>query len=547
MFFKSTLFFKQNFLAKLNFRKQYTPLAIFFLLIFLLIISFPGNRSEADDAFWYANSIKSKEYNSLFNNRFLFFLPFFKALYDCVALLYSNVDPYLFMCVISVICSVGTLFLCFTLLLKYLVDDKRLAIIICGLILFSYNFWRYAVEAEVYAISNLLVCLTLFWGMRSLDKQISLVNLNLLSSAICAGISILFYKLNFIPTAICIPCIYLFKKRFKSFIVFQSISAAVVLAGFYLAYTKCTDHAENFIAFLIDSHVKPTGESRLMSLVVFIDNIVSENFAFGIDWVESFIHRTFPERNISEEVYAGNINGAYNYVALTTFILFGLSFFYLVKVLYKSGARRFNYLQVTLVLWVILYLICIAYLDPTSPEPYVMVIVPFWLFISSWIGAGIRKSKLLLQLYTVAGLLFFHNLIGGYAIIKNKKSDYQAFQASWVISHTNPGDVVLCEWPKRGLINYIRYYSPANIIWQDVEFQKWVPCIEKALNEKHRLYLLTIREDNIIGKTSLDTSWVGKNRKFIKRALLGRNEVANLPFSTLDIFELKPMSNISIK
>jgi len=135
---------------------------VFFALVLFYLLSFPGNRSENDDGYFYAYAIRTYDYAILFFPRYLLFLPTFKGLLSIVQWLMPSADAYWLMCIVSAIVSAISVLLFYFLLKTYFQLSTVLARLCAISFMCSYGYWRYAVEAEVYTVSLLFCLLTVF-------------------------------------------------------------------------------------------------------------------------------------------------------------------------------------------------------------------------------------------------------------------------------------------------------------------------------------------------------------------------------------------------
>ncbi|MCK7558236.1 DUF2723 domain-containing protein [Chitinophaga sedimenti] len=358
----------------------------FVALTLFFILSFPGNRSEADDGFHYAYLVRSSGYAHLFQPRYLFFLPLAKLVWQLTGEL---ADPYWIMCALSAACSALTLLLCYRFRERVLKLGRGAALCGCALLLFAYGYWRYSVEAEVYAISNVF-CIGVLYLILS-ERKISPLFLAVLAGAI-AGIGVLVYKPNAIPLFFCFPFAFFLRRHWIAAFIYGIAGVVVVIGGYYITYQLLTPQ-QTFVAFLMDGASQSYG-SIFVTVFVLISNVVSTGFLYGIDTVETFIRARFPANMIVEEVYAANMNGVLNYVACATLVLTGALVLWLViKGVRHASRKDFRSENWLLVAWMAVYGLVLLYLDPNSPEPWTMLLVPIVLLFNSALVAPLFNKN----------------------------------------------------------------------------------------------------------------------------------------------------------
>ncbi|WP_295127148.1 hypothetical protein [uncultured Chitinophaga sp.] len=458
----------------------YASIAFVALTLFF-ILSFPGNRSEADDGYHYAYLVRNSGYAYLFQPRYLFFLPLAKALYQLFG---GRIDAYWLMCAVSAACSALTLILAFRFQERVLKLGRSASLCGCALLLFAYGYWRYSVEAEVYAISNLF-CIGVLYLILS-KREMNPLLLALVAGLI-GGLGVLVYKPNAIPLFFCFPFAFFLRRYWIAAFVYGIVGVAVVIGGYYIVYNALSPQ-QTYTAFLMDGASQSYG-SIFVTGFVLVSNILSTGFLYGIDTVETFIRGHFPANMIVEEVFAANTNGFWNYVACITLVITGIVLLWLIikglRHFTKRGFRSENWL---LVLWIVIYGMVLLYLDPNSPEPWTMLLVPIVLLFNSWLVAPLFEKKLTFLPWLAVGLLAFHNLVGGYLLIRSEKSDYIVNRAAWLQKNTQPGDLVL-SLGSGSMLAYIVYSTPASICSPEQVFDKCMQEAEKTIAAGHRVYI----------------------------------------------------------
>lgn len=507
----------------------YSTIAFIALTLFF-ILSFPGNRSEADDGFHYAYLVRSSGYAALFQPRYLFFLPMAKFIYG----IFPGADPYWLMCVMSAVCSALTLVLCYRFQERVLNLGRNASLCGCAILLFAYGYWRYSVEAEVYAISNLF-CIGVLYLVLS-KRPIKPLYLAILAGFI-GGLGVLVYKPNAIPLFFCFPFAFFLRKHWIPAFVYGIVGVVVVVGGYYLIFNTFPQ-TQTFTAYLMDGASQSYG-SIFVTGFVLVSNVVSTGFLYGIDTVETFIRGHFPANMIVEEVFAANANGAWNYVACITLVLTGIVLLWLViKGLRHFTRRGFRPENWILVLWIVIYGLVLLYLDPNSPEPWTMLLVPMVLLINSWLVAPLFEKKMTVLPWLAVGLLAFHNLVGGYLLIRSEKSDYIVARASWLTTHAQTGDLVL-SLGSGSMLAYIVYESPASICSPEQAFDKCMEEAEKTIAAGHHVYIADdmINRDEAVKFRDRETydktaAFVEKYRQYLEPVNAGSGQEGR-------IYELK--------
>src|SRR5262245_381271 len=134
--------------------RWFLPLGTVLLLTAVFVVTGPGNRTEPDDAFWFAYDIEHASIRELVSGghtAHLAFLPLARGLFNLVRLVGIEVRAY------DVVRLANCLLAAIAVVLLHTVLQRRFRLSpfaatagAAGLAV-SYGFWRYANETEVYA------------------------------------------------------------------------------------------------------------------------------------------------------------------------------------------------------------------------------------------------------------------------------------------------------------------------------------------------------------------------------------------------------------
>jgi hypothetical protein len=470
-------------------------LIAFLLLMAFFLLTYPYNRNENDDGFAYALAIRADSWASLFKSRYLLFLPFSKIIYTTVVNVgLTKADPYLVMCYISTVSAALTLLFVFHFLKKSVGLSTINAIWGTTFLLGCYSFWRYAVEAEVYSPSNLF-CIIILSLLASARKE---QYLQVLLAGLLGGIAVSFYKPNLIPLFFCFPFLLLFQRRWKQLFLYGGMGAFTILAIYYWVFVSINPENNSFSEFLSGGSSRSPG-SPLMFIFVLLGNVVATGFLYGLPAVSNFIGTHFPTHVITEEIYAAAQNGPYNYIALGTSVALIICTAWII--IRYSKLLRFKKptsLILVLTIWLLLYALMLLYLDPTSPEPAMMLIMPLVLLVAYWVSPLFNAGKTH-ALWVLLAILWLHNYIGGYKVIADKKGDFISHNVHWLEENAQPDDLIL-SLGARTTLAYIAYYTPANIISPEQAFSRSITLMNETIRQNHKVYFMDdmLHPDNAV-------------------------------------------------
>ncbi len=455
-------------------------------ILILYLVSFPGNRHENDDGYSYAFAIRQFNYSDLFISRYLIFLPFSKWIWDSLRTLGLILDPYLLLCYLSVIFSLLTLVLFYYLIRKVFKLTIEFAVLSTLLLAFSYGYWRYSVEAEVYAVSNFLVLMVFLLIPNSLNNH--RLNLKVILISIIGGVGVLFYKPNFIPIFLAFPFLFIFKGKWKELGIYLGIGALFIVLSYYVVFNLSVKSEGNFLNFLLGGESSTPG-NPFLSFFVTGSDLVAPNFIYGFKNISSFIHQRFPGNMIQEEVFAAKHNGIFNVIALFSLLGLIINFFILLYLRFKIfNIKPSNRISYILAIWVIVYSIVLGILDPGSPEPWLMIIIPLIiLFMYLIINPILNKKQSRFWIISFILLLLFHNIIGGYLVIKDRNFDYNYYENKWIIEHAQKHDLVITLSSYTGL-QYLLYFSKASICNPERSPNDWLNHLETTLKNGNQVF-----------------------------------------------------------
>lgn len=464
--------------------------SVFILICIVLLLTNPGNRSESDDGYAYAYLVKTQSWATLFQPRFLLFLPMLKGIYLLLSAVHINIDIHDLMVYFSIACSAITIIIFYFFQNVVLNFNKKSSLWGSLFLLFSYGYWRYSVEAEIYTISNLLCIAVLFVILKTIKEQKPKKN-NSLAKIIWAGIlaalSICVYKPNAIPVIIVFPFIFILYKRWNLFFVY-GITAVVLFVAIFLILYKVFAPPTTFTAYLLEGSSRSYG-SPLVTVFVVVSNIFSTNFIYGINTITQFIHNHFPANVITEEIFTAQANGVWNYIAFSTFILaaiiFAIIFIKNFKNIFSASKTKTG---IIFIAWIVCYAAILFYLDPNSPEPWTMIILPMItllniIFIIPLFQKG--NSKLAWLFW---GLLILHNYIGGYKLISSESTDFSVHETGWLVKNSQPGDLIL-SLGSRTTLAYIQYNSPSIICSPEQSFDSCINLANNCIINGKNIYL----------------------------------------------------------
>jgi hypothetical protein len=466
----------------IKFRAKLIYLFAFLLLSAFYLVTAPENRIEVDDAFWFAAHVRDLSLVQLLRPRYLLFLPINSLIYKVFISMGVPILSYALMSLVSMISAVLTLLLFARLLQRSFAVSPLGSAVAAGLLSVTYGFWRYAVEAEVYATAMLLTIGSFSLVAWSCEENQEQGPWRAAIAGVLSGAAVLFYQPNLIPLFLALPVLYLRKKHLPLLVSYLTVAAVIILGGYAAAYLAVRPPALSFLDFVLSAVPAQVNANPIKILFAFGSNILSANWIFGFDAVSRFLETAFPNQVIVEEVYAAKTAGFLRLVPLLTLPAIVITLLSLILVLrrFRTFASPSRELLAVLI-WLAIYIPILYKGSPTAPEAWIMILMPLMILIACYLVEPCLQLGRVRLLVAFTVLVMLHNLIGGIGIIHSRDGDYYAVKAQWVLKNTTTADALLTG----GSIPftcYLSYFAPArvvNVVWMSTQ-------VSSAVERVHR-------------------------------------------------------------
>ena len=431
----------------------------------------PVNHSEANDAYGYAASVETASWPQLWHAQHLLYLPAAQAFFHLVHNLGLATRAFPVMVGLSRVCGVLAILVFFLLLKRRLVEpenapeQKRVlylaALAGAGGLAFSYGFWRYSNEAEIYAPAALLILLA--WLAAAGRPTLG----NVLLGGALAALACLMHILNVLPALLAIPVFYLLQHRIRHACL-HGLLAGTATGIVYLGFYGSRVLAEIFST----GSDQPEGGLSLAGFVKggigLTQNIVAGNFLFASEKFQHALVQLFPYRALARQIFTGQHADALSRIApfltLALLVVAGLLLL-TMRLRTRRGAnlpRRSldSALMVAAAIWFGLYMLIVLVSEPGGPENWVMALPPLWMLLTVALYAPLAVAGRSWLPLTVAALLCGHNYLGSIRLLANPQGDYAACKSAWLLEHAKPGDLIITA-DSFEFARYIAYYSRA--------------------------------------------------------------------------------------
>jgi hypothetical protein len=459
--------------------RRWSAVLAYLLVVTWYVLTAPGTRTEAEDAFTFAAEIERADIGSLLSGTHvshLLFLPLGQMLFNLVRLVAQDARAYDVVrfanCLVAAIAVVWLLHL-----LRYRLKLSRFASIAgaAGLAV-SYGFWRYANEVEVYPLAMLSTVAFCWIIFSRLGSRAAVVG-----AALVGSLGILIYSLSAIPVLALASSLFMSKQRFRDLAAFMlTIALAVGLVNF-VAYRYVRPPHQNYVQYVTTANPSQPSQARLhfdavpTSPIGLVHDFASMNFVFAFQGPAKFLERRFPNLHLEEEIYSTRGAGVFiRALPMATVPILILLFlgtlaytWYVCRrptyQAHKDDSDDRKVRNAALVLWIALYALVISVASGAAPEAWIPTILPIWILISCTVFERARQSTSHLLIVALLVVLFTHNAVIGYWMTHDGSKDYNAAKAAWLLEHARQGDLVLSA-DSSTFVRYIHYEAAAEVV-----------------------------------------------------------------------------------
>jgi hypothetical protein len=512
----------------------------FAVLALAYILTGPGNRTEADDAFWFAYDIESRSIRELMSSEHtahLLFLPLARGLWNLTGLVGLGIRAYDAIRLANCFVAAASVVLFGYTLWSRLRLSSFAAITAATGLAFSYGFWRYANETEVYALSILIIvglCWACFSGLHSVGSVVL--------TAVLAALGGLIHILGFIPTLVLIPVVLLLQRRLRDTAVYLVTVALLVGAVSYAAYRYAAPSPQGFVdyAFVDTGRASQGALTVPASALALAQDVATGNFLFAYPRVAQRLVTAFPAQYLNEEEYAGERSTSIvRFVPLATMPLL---FLLIVAVLWTTWRHRahaglrngFRPYLIAVSTWAAAYwVVVVVRRSSSAPEAWIPLLPAVWILLSAVVLERGRTRTSQILVVALLAVLLVHNLAGGLLMMRSHSADLNAVRSKWLLDHAVAGDLILtADGPVFG--RYLRYYSRAQVI--DLEGRsaaELAAIYDGAVHQRRRIFATAGVFDPPVQLRVVNPMSFQTIRGFAARIQPGFREVADDGFGTV--------------
>ena len=203
--------------------------------------------------------------------------------------------------------------------------------------------------------------------------------------------------------------------------------------------------------------------SMVRSAFALTHDFVSANWIFGLEPAVLLINKAFSNNVVVEEIFLARRAGFLVSLPILTLLP-------LVWVVYRIAVTAWplplktciNRPCLAVVVWTVLYAAVVGRLNPAGIEAWIMALPPLIILLAILVLENcikLDKHRIVAILVT---LIFFHNAMGGMALVTNPANEYDRVKGEWAIENASEHDLIIVT-DNAGLAESLRYLSNANV------------------------------------------------------------------------------------
>lgn len=438
------------------------------VLVLLGLFYFPAieNRTEAEDAFAYAREVEELSYRQLLHPHHRLYHPIAKAFFSL-----SGAERSLGVLVWFSALMAGLGLWVFYLLVRQQTSCgpwQSLAWTSC--LAFSYGFWRYAREVEVYAMGWLACLLAVAFLFCSKGKW----RKGLIYAVVVVLVLNVHRALG--PPLLVMGMVYFLRER-QWRVAVGSLSMGLVLyglseAGFErLSLPRGSEVPRTELTQFFSESLQSLGEEKREGRSFKVSSLPKGTVGLGVslfggnvlmasDEVYNFLAtKVFPYRFMEEEkMMAQGVPAFWILVWVVTILVVGASFLAAIfnrREIPKEANSRVWAIAVGFLSYAGMILV----FEPGNPEMWLLGLPLLWLAVVFCL-----REVALKRLAVLAASVALASYLGGMGLLSDRDRDYHVVTSSLVRETGNPADLYLMGTQNAVHRRFVTYYVPVEVV-----------------------------------------------------------------------------------
>jgi hypothetical protein len=438
----------------------------------LYLLMLAGNHNEGGDGIGYMTQIRSGDAAKIFNPYHLAYNWLGWSVYHVARACGFDggpLGPVQVMNALLGAAGVGVLWV----LMRAAVPGRLAACAACGMVAFSFGYWGYAEDAELYTLNAFLLILLFAAAYRAATAP-TWRNFALMGAA--NGAAVLGHNTAALWVVVALVVLARARSDMRSGELVRCAAAygagvvAIVAPAYALAIPAVGLYAPREYFDWLTGYAQSGDYGRwrastpMRALLGSGRAFIGGHFALSLEPIHRFIQNHFAEKSLRKEFYlvrdVGRVK-AYLLLTLSGVVAIMLAALAAGWLRRPALGREAWALALVSIAWLLPYALFFSWWEPEN--------VKFW--ISSWIpvcvllalplssAAASARWRVIAPYAVGAGLaaLFVVNLVGSVLPYRAKADDYWRVRAAWYEKHTRPGDIVFAN--DYIYVEYLNYFG----------------------------------------------------------------------------------------
>ena len=362
-------------------------------------------------------------------------------------------------------------------LLRTVTGGRTAAFGACGIVAFSYGYWGYSVDVEVYVLSTVLLIAALFaaWHASTHPSPRAFAVLG-----VAHGFAVLGHNTNVLFGVVALAALAITWRaispsdRWRCIAAYAAGGVAVVVPLYALAIPVVGLHSPREFYDWLTAYAQSgdwghlTAQSGPKAAIGAGRALIGGHSALSLGPIHDFADRRFHDKSLREEFFmVRNFSHPLAWALVAVTAMAGAAMVislarWIQRPAVSPAARR---LAVLCLAWLVPYAIFFTWWEPANLEFWISTMVPVGILAAlpgsaPTPGRGPRMPALVL--FLAVACLFTVNLLGSVGPQRRERDDYWRVRADWYEQHTQAGDLVLAN----GYIfsEYLRYFGEGTVV-----------------------------------------------------------------------------------
>ena len=434
-----------------------------------------GHHTEAEDSLRYLYEIRSGAVNAISNPYHLAYGWYGWVGYHLALALGYGGGPLLPVQILDAVTGALGIGLLWALLRT--VSLRRTAAAVgCGLLAFSYGFWWYSVEVEVYILSAVLLIGCLFLAYRAVIHP-TWRRFALLGAA--HGLAMLAHNTNALFGIVVLAALVLggrtmpFGRVLRCAAAYAVAGILVVVSAYTVVVTSIALRTRSAIFDWLTGYAQSGqwgqwDQSSIPKAMVGAGRaLVGGHFAFALGPVRDIAIKSFANKSLREEVFL--VRGYSTVLALLLLVLVavvavGLMLPVLHWLRHPTLVGRGRVLALLSLSWLVPYSLFFVWWEPQNIEFWISPGIPLAILFALIFGSRRARSRHRETGYVavLVSALLLLNLLGSVWPQHGEDDDYWRVRAAWYERNATSADLIVAYDYQETY--YLRYFTSAEVI-----------------------------------------------------------------------------------